>query len=79
MRAYALVFRILGMSEYFRNDMDAFLISQDTARHRTADEFSIVHKKIPHAEADVIREHDSLVAWQGFDALSSTLGCSPSI
>lgn len=67
------------MPKYFRDDVDALFISQDTARHRTADEFPIVHKKIPHAEANVIRKHDSLVDWQGLNTLSSTLGRSPPV
>lgn len=67
------------MLKYFRDDVDAFLVSQDTACHRAVDEFSIVHKKVPHAEADIVREDGSLVAWQGFNSLSSTLGRSPPV
>lgn len=67
------------MPEYFRNDVDALLVSQNTACHRATDEFPIVHKKISHAEANVVRKHSSLVDWQGLDALSSALGRGPPV
>lgn len=67
------------MPEYFRDDVGALLVSQDTARHRAADKFPVIHKKIPHAETDVVRKYFSLAGRQGFHALSSTLGRGPPI
>lgn len=77
--AYAIVFRAVRMPEYFRDNVNTLLVSEDTARHRGADEFSIVHKKVPHAEADVIREDGPLICWQGLDTLSPTLGRGPPV
>lgn len=76
---YIIIFRGVGMPEYFGDNVSTLFVSEDTARHGASDEFPVVHKKVPHAEADVVREDGSLVDWQRHDSLSSTLGRGPPV
>lgn len=79
MCAHITIRRALGMPKYPRDDVHAFFVSQYTARHGTADEFLIVHKKVPYAEANIVGEYSSFVKRQGFETLSSALGCGPPV
>lgn len=67
------------MPENLGDDVHALLVGQDTARHRATDELTVVHKKVPYAEANVVREDGPLVDRHGFDTPSPTLGRGPPV